>query len=694
MPIRNHTLRTVATAALAAGLLAGCTTTMNNEGPMTATQTTTATATTEAASLIPREVLFGNPTRSSGKLSPDGKWLSWLAPKNGVMNVWLAPAGDLAAAKPMTVATDRPIRQYFWSGDSKNLLYIQDKGGDENFLLYGVDIASGEERSLTPFENTRAQVVGTSNAYPNKMLVGVNNRDPRLHDVHMLDLDTGKLELVMQNDGFAGYLADDLLKLRMALKPNAAGGMDFHKITDGVVAAEASESTELADSLSTQPAGFTNDGKTMYWIDSRGRNTAALIAEDVATGEKTVLAESDKADIGGAMSDPLTGEIEATSFTYLRTEWTATDPDVKASLDWLDAKLEGDFGISSRTKADDKWIVWNDPVTTPGKVYLYDRKAKTLTDFYMNRPDLEGAPLQAMHPIEIKSRDGLTLPSYLTLPPGSDSNADGVPDAPVPMVLLVHGGPWARDGYGYNSYHQWLANRGYAVMSVNFRGSTGFGKEFISAADLEWGKKMHDDLIDAVKYAVAKGVTSDDKVAIMGGSYGGYATLAGLTFTPDEFACGVDIVGPSNLETLLKTIPPYWEPMIAQFHERMGNPNTEEGLAMLKERSPLYSADKIVKPLLIGQGANDPRVNQDESDQIVEAMKAKGIPVTYVLYPDEGHGFAKPANNIAFNAVTENFLATCLGGRAEPIGDTVRNSTAEIVEGADFVKGLEAALVE
>ncbi|WP_205214885.1 S9 family peptidase [Altererythrobacter sp. ZODW24] len=661
---------------------------------MTTTQTTTSAATAEAAPLIPREVLFGNPTRSSGKLSPDGKWLSWLAPKDGVMNVWLAPADDLDAAKTMTDATDRPIRQYFWSGDSKNLLYVQDKGGDENFLLYGVDIASGEERTLTPFENTRAQVVGTSNAYPNKMLVGVNNRDPRLHDVHMLDLDTGALELVMQNEGFAGYLADDLLKLRMALKPNAAGGMDFYKINDGEIEGEAFASTALEDSLTTQPAGFTNDGKTMYWIDSRGRNTAALIAEDVATGEKTIIAESDKADVGGAMSDPMTGEVEATSITYLKTEWTATDPDVKASLDWLDTRLDGDFGVSSRTKADDKWVVWNDPVTTPGKVYLYDRKAQTLTDFYMTRPDLEGAPLQAMHTLEITSRDGLTLPSYLTLPPGSDSDGDGVPDAAVPMVLLVHGGPWARDGYGYNSYHQWLANRGYAVMSVNFRGSTGFGKDFISAGDLEWGKKMHDDLIDAVNYAVEKGVTSDDKVAIMGGSYGGYATLAGLTFTPDEFACGVDIVGPSNLETLLATIPPYWEPMIAQFHERMGNPNTPEGLAMLKERSPLYSADKIVKPLLIGQGANDPRVNQDESDQIVEAMKAKGIPVTYVLYPDEGHGFAKPANNIAFNAVTENFLATCLGGRAEPIGDTVKNSTAEIVEGADFVQGLEEALAE
>jgi dipeptidyl aminopeptidase/acylaminoacyl peptidase len=297
-----------------------------------------------------------------------------------------------------------------------------------------------------------------------------------------------------------------------------------------------------------------------------------------------------------------------------------------------------------------------------------------------------------MHPREIASRDGLTLPSYLTLPPGSDANRDGVPDAPVPMVLLVHGGPWARDGYGFNSIHQMLANRGYGVLSVNFRGSTGFGKDFINAGNKQWGLKMHDDLIDAVEWAVGQGIAQKDKVAIMGGSYGGYATLAGLTFTPETFACGVDIVGPSNLETLLSTIPPYWAPMVKIFHERMGDPGTEEGRALLRAASPLYKADRIEKPLLIAQGANDPRVKQAESDQIVGAMKSAGIPVTYVLYPDEGHGFARPENNIAFFAIAENFLAECIGGRAEPLGDALKPSSAEIVEGAAHVKGLETAL--
>ncbi|MFN4113868.1 MAG: alpha/beta fold hydrolase [Sphingomonadaceae bacterium] len=643
------------------------------------------------APLIERQKLFGNPTKAGGQISPDGKWLSWRAPHNGVMNVWIAPVSNPAAAKVMTSATDRPIQQYFWSPDSQSLMYIQDKGGDENFLLYGIDLATGAERTMTPFENTRVMLVGSSSTIKDKLLVGLNNRDPRFHDVHMLDLKTGELTLVMENNAYAGFMADNNLDLRMAVRPNAAGGMDMFLITDGKIADTPSETTGLEDSLTTSAAGFTTDGKTMYWIDSRGRNTAALIAQDVATGEKRIIAENDKADIGGALSNPKTGEIEAYSFTYLRTEWTAIDPDVKASLDWLGSQLEGDFGVQSQTEDNSKWVVWNDPVTAPTKAYIYDRRAKTLTEFYTSRPELVGAPLQPMHPVEITSRDGLTLPSYLTLPPGSDANGDGVAEKPVPLVLMVHGGPWARDGYGYNPYHQWLANRGYAVLAVNFRGSTGFGKEFINAGNLEWGRKMHDDLIDAVNWAIEKGVTSADKVAIMGGSYGGYATLAGLTFTPETFACGVDIVGPSNLETLLETIPPYWAPIVAQFHERMGNPNTPEGLALLKERSPLYFADQIKKPLLIGQGANDPRVKQSESDQIVEAMKKAGIPVTYVLFPDEGHGFAKPSNNIAFNAVTEAFLGTCLGGRIEPIGDTVKSSTAQIVEGKDYVEGLADA---
>ncbi|BBC74134.1 peptidase S9 [Altererythrobacter sp. B11] len=655
---------------------------------MNASQTGAAAEAVAAVPLIPRDALYGNPSRSGGRISPDGKWLSWLAPYEGVMNLWIAPASDPAAARRMTSATERPIPQYFWAPDSGSLLYVQDKGGDENYLLYQVDVTSGKERTLTPFENTRVQLVGASQTIRDKVLVGINNRDPRFHDVYLLDLGTGELQQVMRNDSYAGFLADDSLTLRWALRQNAAGGNDMFEITDGKVAETPRESTTMEDALTTTVAGYTTDGKTLYWLDSRGRNTAALVAENTDTGEKRVIAESDKADIGGTMQDTRTGEVQAYSVYHTTNQWHFLDPEIEQAFAWLDERLEGDFGVQSRTDDDSKWVVWNDPLTAPSKVYLYDRPAGTLTEFYSARPELVGAPLQPMHPREIPARDGLALVSYLTLPPGSDPDGDGVPDKSVPLVLLVHGGPWARDAYGFNRAHQWLANRGYGVLSVNFRGSTGFGKDFINAGNLEWAGKMHDDLIDAVDWAVAQGVAQKDKVAIMGGSYGGYATLVGLTFTPETFACGVDIVGPSNLETLLETIPPYWAPMVKQFHERMGNPETPAGQQMLKDRSPLYKAAAIKKPLLIGQGANDPRVKQSESDQIVGAMQEAGVPVTYVLFPDEGHGFARPENNIAFNAVAENFLATCLGGRAEPIGEAVDKSTAEIVTGAVHVKGL------
>jgi dipeptidyl aminopeptidase/acylaminoacyl peptidase len=643
---------------------------------------TTAAQSVQSVPLITREALFGNPVRSGGTISPDGKWLGWMAPHEGVMNVFVAPFDEPDEARRLTGAKDRPIPFFSFARDSASVIYIQDKAGDENFLLYQVDLASGAERTLTPFENTRVRVVGSSHLIRDKLLVGLNNRDPQYHDVFLLDLKSGELEMVLQNDSYVAFLADDTLTLRMAIRQNNSGGSDLFEITGGKVAETPRESTTLEDSMTTGPAGYTTDGATLYWTDSRGRDTAALFAEDTATGTRTLIAEDARADIGGTLRHPVTGEVEAYSVNYLKREWSALEPGIGQALAFLRERLDGEFGVQSRSEADDKWLVWHDPLTGPTRALLYDRVAGTLEEFYVTRPELAGAPLQPMHPLEIPSRDGLTLVSYLTLPPGSEGDR---PASPVPMVLLVHGGPWARDGYGFNRMHQLLANRGYAVLSVNFRGSTGFGKAFVNAGNLEWGAKMHDDLIDAVDWAVAQGIAQKDKVAIMGGSYGGYATLAGLTFTPEVFACGVDIVGPSNLETLLETIPPYWAPMVKQFHERMGNPNTPEGLQLLKDRSPLHKADRICRPLLIGQGANDPRVKQSESDQIVEAMEKHRIPVTYVVFPDEGHGFARPENNIAFTAITEEFLATVLGGRAEPLGGEVEKSTAQIKTGAELV---------
>jgi dipeptidyl aminopeptidase/acylaminoacyl peptidase len=642
--------------------------------------TTSAASRIAQTPLIPRDVLFGNPVRSGGQISPDGQWLAWMAPHEGVMNVFMAPFSDPAAERRMTSAKDRPIPQYFWSPDSTALLYVQDKAGDENYLLYKVDVASGVESCLTPFENTRARIVGASDTLRDQILVGLNNRDPQWHDVYMLTLSTGALELVLENDGWAGFETDDNLALRWALRQNEDGGTDLHEITNGVIADVPREVIPMDDALTTHMAGYTTDGSTLYWLDSRGRNTAALYAEDVATGTRELLAEDDRADIGGTLRHTKTGVIQAWSVTYLRTTWHCVDEGIKSSLDWLGAQLEGDFGVQSRTDDDLKWLVWHDPLTAPIRCYIYDRAADTLRLFYVTKPALEGAPLQPMQCHEIPARDGLTLPSYLSLPPETSG--------PVPLVLVVHGGPWARDAYGFNRTHQWLANRGYGVLSVNFRGSTGFGKDFINAGNLQWSGTMHDDLIDAVEWAVAQGFADRDKIAIMGGSYGGYATLVGLTYTPELFACGVDIVGPSNLETLLETIPPYWAPMVKQFHDRMGDPTTPEGLQLLKDCSPIHRADKIVRPLLIGQGANDPRVKQAESDQIVAAMQGHGIPVTYVLFPDEGHGFHRPENSIAFNAVVEGFLATNLGGRSEAMGEVLGASTAQIPAGREFIAGL------
>lgn len=642
--------------------------------------------------LIERAKFFGNPSKAGGRISPDGRWLSWVAPRDGVLNLWVAPLDKPEQARALTNERQRPIRQSFWSPDSKTLLYVNDQGGDENFRLYGVDVASGAQKSYTPFEKTVVRIIGISPKVKDRILVGLNNRDPRFHDVHSLNLASGELSLVLRNEGYGGFHADRDLQLRLAARPNASGGSDYFRISDNKVEPTPVASVGLEDSQTTEPLGYTTDGKTLYWVDARGRDTAALLAQDVATGQTTVVAQDRRADITDGLFDPQTGRVQGYAVNYLKSEPVALDPAIKADLDFLRRQTSGQFSITSRTDADDKWLVAVDAVTAPPAVFLYDRKARTFSKLYDTRPELAGAPLVAMQAHEIKSRDGLTMVSYLTVPAQASPDAQGKPRQPLPMVLLVHGGPWARDGYGYNSTHQWLANRGYAVLSVNFRGSTGFGKGFTNAGDLQWGRKMHDDLLDAVQWAVQRGVAQKDKVAIMGGSYGGYATLAGLAFTPKEFACGVDIVGPSNLFTLLGTIPPYWEAFKKQLYRRMGDPGTPEGQALLKERSPLNFAANIERPLLIGQGANDPRVNVAESDQIVDAMKARNIPVTYIVFPDEGHGFARPVNNIAFNAVTENFLARCLGGRAEGMGETLKPSTAQVRHGAEFAPGLKEAL--
>jgi dipeptidyl aminopeptidase/acylaminoacyl peptidase len=642
-------------------------------------------------SLIPRKLLFGNPDKAGAKISPDGKHLSFLAPVNGVLNVWVAPVDDLAAAKAITHDKKRGIRSYFWAYNSKHILYVQDANGDEDFHIYRADLDGQQDHDLTPLKKVRAQIQDVSHKFPGEILIGLNDRNPQFHDVYRLNLDTGKRELVQKNDGFTGFITDDDYRVRFATKYAADGG-NLILAPDGSGGWKDFVKVPMEDSLTTNIVGFDKSGDVAYLIDSRGRDTGAFTTLDLKTGKETVVAADPRADVGGAMIHPTKRTIEAISFTYERTHWKFLDPAAEAEYQKLAKVADGDITVASRTLDDQTWVIAFLLDNGPVRYYLYDRGTGKTRFLFTDRKELEGQPLVKMHPQIVKTRDDLSLVCYLTLPPGSDAAGKGRPAQPVPLVLDVHGGPWGRDRWGLDPYHQLFANRGYAVLSVNFRGSTGFGKKFLNAGNREWAGKMHHDLIDAVEWALHEKIAQPGKVAIFGGSYGGYATLVGLTFTPETFACGVDIVGPSNIVTLLNTIPAYWAPAMQLFKDRVGDHTTAEGKKFLEERSPLTHVAKIRRPLLIGQGANDPRVKQSESDQIVKAMQEHKIPVTYVLFPDEGHGFARPANRLAFNAVTEAFLAVHLGGRFEPIGQAFEGSSISVPTGASDVPGLAAAL--
>jgi dipeptidyl aminopeptidase/acylaminoacyl peptidase len=619
--------------------------------------------------------------------------LAYLAPVDGVMNVWVGPAEDLAAAKPVTADKVRGIRTYFWAYTAEHVLYVQDTGGDENWHVYAVDLNSGETRDLTPLPKVAAQIEGVTHRLPDEILVGLNDRDPQYHDVYLVNLRTGERKLVQENtQGMAGYISDDDLKVRFATKLSDEDGSTIIYEPDGQGGWRDWQKIPMEEEMTTSPLGFDKTGEVLYMMDSRGRDTGALTAINLADSAQTVIAEDPRSDVGGIIAHPTENTVQGVSFTFERTEWKILDPSIQPDFDYLRTVAQGDLAITSRTLDDKLWTVAYLLDDGPARTYLYDRDKKEARFLFTNRTDLEGLPLVKMHPRVVKSRDGLDLVCYLSLPPGTDPDGDGVPNEPVPLVLNVHGGPWGRDEWGFDAEHQWLANRGYATLAVNFRGSTGFGKKFVNAGNLEWAGKMHDDLIDAVSWAIDQKLADPKRVGIMGGSYGGYATLVGLTMTPDVFACGVDIVGPSNIITLLQTIPPYWRPAIRMFRDRVGDFTTEEGQKFLAERSPVNYVDRIAKPLLIGQGKNDPRVKQAESDQIVEAMQSKKIPVTYVLYPDEGHGFARPQNRQSFYAVSEAFLAEHLGGRYEAIGDSFSGSSITVPTGAEQIPGLESAL--
>ena len=608
--------------------------------------------------LIPRTTLFGNPERTSPKLSPDGKYIAYIAPDDkNVLQVWLRQLENETARK-LTDDKKRGIRAFFWTYNPEQLIYLQDADGDENFHLYLVNVDTDTVEDLTPFEGVKARVIDLDPEFPDQILVGLNKDNPQKFDVYRIDLNNGAVEFDTDNPGnIIGWTADAEFQVLAALAATPDGGYDllYREATDKPWQTLRHWSAEEQGS----PYGFSKDGKTLYLIASHDANALRLLALDLDTKQETVIAEDSQYDISRVISHPTERHIQAVAFYRDKLEWQIIDPDIAEDAKAIAAVRSGEVYPVSGDLAYKKWLIAYVIDDGPVYYYVYDRASKSSTLLFSNRPELEELPLVSLKPISYPARDGLTIHGYLTVPQDLE--------APYPTVMLVHGGPWARDTWGYNPQAQWLANRGYAVLQPNFRGSTGYGKAFVNAGNRQWAAAMHEDLTDGVNWLVNQGIAESDKIAIMGGSYGGYATLVGLTFTPEVFACGVDIVGPSNLITLMRSIPPYWKPLMAMFQHRVGNLETEE--EFLKSRSPLFFVDKIQKPLLIGQGANDPRVKEAESEQIVNAMRQADKPVEYVLYTDEGHGFARPQNRLHFYAVAEEFLAKHLGGRSEPMGE-------------------------
>ena len=613
--------------------------------------------------LIPRSILFGNPEKAMVRLSHDGKYISYIAPKDGVLNVWIAPREGIKDAKVITNDKGRGIREYYWSYDNTHVLYLQDHNGDENFRLYSYNINTHKTQLLTPEKNVRVVIYKSSRPKPDEILIGLNDRVKEYFDVYKLKLSDSSLTHVMKNDKYSGFIADDNLDIRFASLVNDNGEKECFEYKDGKW--KLFIKIPMEDSKTTGILGFDKTNSKIYFMNSIGSDTAALELLDLQKNTSKIIAKDKKVDVGIFAVHPTEKNVQVVEIDYDRPKLKILDKKIKGDIDVLSKLHKGNFTITARSTDDNFWIVaYADDVMVP-HYYLYDRPNKKTEFLFSSQSQLDAYQLQPMHPIVIKARDGLKLVSYLTLPEGKEFNKDS---APVPMVLYVHGGPWLRDAWGINPVHQWFANRGYAVLSVNFRGSVGFGKNFVNAGNLEWGRKMHDDLIDGVNWAIKHKIADPQKICIMGGSYGGYATLAGLTFTPDVFACGVDIVGPSNLITLMQSFPPYWKPLLSDMKKRVGSLDTENGQNDLKDRSPLTYAKNIIKPLLIAQGANDPRVKQAESDQIIDKMNKHNIPVVYALYPGEGHGFANPHNRLSFYAMTEQFLSTILGGRSEDIG--------------------------
>lgn len=652
---------------------------------------TTAAAQNGLPPLIDREIFFGNPEIAGAQISPDGKYISFRKPHKDTMNIWVKRADEpFERARLITNETQRPIRSYFWSRDGKYILFVNDFGGDENFNVYAVDPAAapaaGAEvaaaRNLTDMKKVRAVIYDVPRDEPDTIYVGLNDRDPRWHDLYKVRISTGERELIKQNtDRFDNYQFDNTGRLRLATRVPENGDTEILRLdADG----KATKIYSCNVFESCYPARFHKDNRRVYLVTNKGDvDLIRLLLLDPETG-KEELVESDpmkRVDFGGAAFSDLTNELIFTTYEDDKPRIYFKDKTFEADYNFLKKQLpKKELSFSSSTKDEMVWMIsaWSD--TEPGEAYLFDRKTKKLTKQYSVRQRIPREALAEMRVVRYKSSDGMEIPAYLTLP-------KGVPAKNLPAIITPHGGPWGRDTWGYDSYAQFAANRGYAVLQPNFRASTGFGKKFLDAGNNQWGDRMQDDLTYGVKYLIEQGIADPKRIGIWGGSYGGYAALAGITFTPDLYAAAVAEVAPSNLITLLETIPPYWESFRVVFYKRMGDPNTAEGKAQLMRQSPLTHTAKIRTPLLITQGANDPRVNKRESDQIVIALRERNYPVEYIVAPDEGHGYARPVNNMAVLAAAEKFLAKHLGGRyQESMTPEVANRLKEITVDVKTVK--------
>lgn len=621
--------------------------------------------------IIDRELLFGDPEISGAQLSPDGQYLAFMKPWKETRNIWVKKTSEpFGGARLMTTETARPVGGYLWSRDSQYIVFVKDNAGDENFNVFAVDpraaIPPGADappsRDLTNLKGVRVMLFSAPKTDPDVLYLGLNDRDKSWHDLYKLKISTGERTLIRQNtDRIAGWIFDLRGNLRLAQRVQDSGDQEILRVDESgftpIYTCNVFESCDVVR--------FHRDAQRAYIQTNKGDldlTTLALL--DPATSELQMV-ESDplqRVDFGSAWFSEATDELVETEYSDDRDRRYFKDPSFEADFKWLEEKFAGqEISVTSSTRDEAQWLIAAHGDTEPGETYLFDRKTRELTFQYKIREKLPRESLAPMQAVRYPSSDGLEIPAYLTLPKGLDPKG-------LPALMVVHGGPWARDDWGYNAIAQFFANRGYAVFMPNFRGSTGFGKRFLNAGNAEWGAKMQDDVTWGVKYLVAQGIADPQRIGILGGSYGGYATLAGVAFTPDLYGAAVDIVGPSNLMTLLGSLPPYWEAGRKIMYARMADPDTAEGKKWLEERSPLFSAEKIKTPLLVVQGANDPRVNRREAEQIVIALRDRGFPVEYLLAPDEGHGFARPVNNLAMFMAVEKFLAKHLKGRYEEGG--------------------------